>query len=470
MPNENAQQKLIELIFARGTDTGRKRDHNEDFVEAFSPSDPGERQRKGELFIVADGMGGHQAGEVASETAVRTISREYYADPDPNIAATLVRSIQKANALIYQQAQETLSQVGMGTTVVAAVAHERQLYLANVGDSRAYLLRNGQLRQVTRDHSFVEEQIRAGILSREEARVHPQRNVITRALGVKPEVEVDSYSGTLVPGDTLLLCSDGLSEPVPDQDIKRILGQYPPSEAVPRLIALANTNGGSDNITALVVEASPMPEAAATARTVPVSPTAASPARKGLSLPVIVGLGAGSLLILAGLAAGVLFFAPSLGLKRETATPTATPPPTSTAVPSPLPTSTMQEAGEPTATPRVGFEFLEPADDAVFGPGTSVNFRWNVIGRLPDAYDFVVSTDHPENAQLCSLEQESCVVSLDPGEYEWWVEVRSGDRVVLESDHRKLTVQAEVPETAEPPATATTAPSVLETPESSGGE
>ena len=137
MPNENVKLEPIRIIFAKGTDTGRKRDHNEDFVEALSPPDPARRQQKGELFIVADGMGGHQAGEVASESAVRTISREYYADPNPNVAAALSNAVQKANGVIHQRAQETPSQIGMGTTVVAAVARGNDLFLANVGDSRA---------------------------------------------------------------------------------------------------------------------------------------------------------------------------------------------------------------------------------------------------------------------------------------------------------------------------------------------
>ena len=476
MPNDNAQNEPTRIVFAKGTDVGRQRGHNEDYVDVFSPPDPAQRRQKGHLFIVADGMGGHQAGEVASKAAVQTISHEYYADPDPNVASALVRSVQKANAAIHQQAQETLAQIGMGTTVVAAVARGSELVLANVGDSRAYLLRNGTLKQVTRDHSFVEEQIRAGILSREEARNHPQRNVVTRALGAKPEVEVDTYGGTLAPGDTLLLCSDGLSEPVHDQDMARILSQYPPPEAVSRLIALANERGGGDNISALVVRAMPAQgaaaakEAATTKKTVPTAPTTETSARRGPSTRVLLGIGAGAILILAAVVAGLLFLIPNLGFGwgGATATPTAAPQPT-TAPPVPSPTATPQPAATlqpaaPTATPRLGFSFLEPEDGAVFAPGEQVDFRWGPIGGLPEPYAFVVRTNAPGYEELCRGSEASCNAPLEPGEYEWWIEIWSGDALVSESDHQTLIVAPEATESPLPTPTSTGAPSPQETP------
>jgi len=476
MPNENVKLEPIRTIFAKGTDTGRKRDHNEDFVEALSPPDSARRQQKGELFIVADGMGGHQAGEVASESAVRTVTREYYADPNLNVAAALSSAVQKANAVIHQRARETLAQSGMGTTVVAAVARGNDLFLVNVGDSRAYLLRNGQLRQITRDHSFVEEQIRAGILTREEARHHPQRNVITRALGAKPEVEVDTYQGTLVPGDTLLLCSDGLSEPVGEKDIELVLKQHPPAEAVPRLIGLANSRGGGDNISALVVRAMPAQgaaaakEAATTKKTVPTAPTTETSARRGPSTRVLLGIGAGAILILAAVVAGLLFLIPNLGFGwgGATATPTAAPQPT-TAPPVPSPTATPQPAATlqpaaPTATPRLGFSFLEPEDGAVFAPGEQVDFRWGPIGGLPEPYAFVVRTNAPGYEELCRGSEASCNAPLEPGEYEWWIEIWSGDALVSESDHQTLIVAPEATESPLPTPTSTGAPSPQETP------
>jgi protein phosphatase len=372
------------------------------------------------------------------------------------------------------------------------VARGNDLFLVNVGDSRAYLLRNGQLRQITRDHSFVEEQIRAGILTREEARHHPQRNVITRALGAKPEVEVDTYQGTLVPGDTLLLCSDGLSEPVGEKDIELVLKQHPPAEAVPRLIGLANSRGGGDNISALVVQAVPaaaaepatqptMPVPAASAAavdeaTVPAAPTApaAAPAKtkstRGLSTPVILGLGAGGLLILAALAAGALFLVPSLMSPEETLTPTPMPTaePT-TAAPTAGPTATPRVAEASTATPRMGFGSLEPEDGAVFSPGEEVHFRWSVVGRLPAIYESVVRTNHEAYAELCRSSDEPCPLPEEPGTYQWWIELSSGGVVLLKSDPRTLTIQSPSTETTVPSPTATLPESPQGTPEDTGG-
>ena len=506
MSTNNAQPESIRLIFAKGTDVGCQREHNEDFVEAYNPPDPEQRRRKGLLFVVADGMGGHQAGEVASETAVQTISHEYYRDPDPQVAPALVRAIQKANAVIYERAQASIGQVGMGTTVVTAVARGPELVLANVGDSRAYLLRNGNLRQVTRDHSFVEEQIRAGVLTREEARAHPRRNVVTRALGPKPEVDVDTYGGKLSPGDVLLLCSDGLSEYVPDHEIEGILRQSTSQEAVDMLIALARDRGGSDNISALVVQAAPAsataaarPNAAATtqqlaaaSQQVPATaqamsavqdkgagaedeaaasqpgtgeqrglaadphqsaaaetqerPTAApvsAASRSGLSRGMLVLLVVGIVLILAGVAAGVFLFAPGLAPAAETPTPMATEVASATEpVASLVPTVTPGVSGESTATPRVGFNLLEPRDGATFDSGEQVNFRWSFIGTLPQLFTFVVHTNRPGFETVCRLDQESCLVALEPGAYEWWVEVWSGDRLILDSDRRTLEVRA----------------------------
>jgi serine/threonine protein phosphatase PrpC len=374
---ENAQAVPVRIDVAKGTDVGRLRDHNEDCADAFSPADPAQRANKGQLFIVADGMGGHRAGEVASTSAVQTISREYYDDSDGDTPNSLVRAIQRANALIHQQAQESSTQVGMGTTVVVAVVRGSDLYLANVGDSRAYLMRDGRVRRVTRDHSFVEEQIRAGILTREEARVHPQRNVITRALGSKPDVEVDTYSGKLMPGDSLLLCSDGLYEYVQDRDIEAVLKEYPPHEAVPRLVALANERGGSDNITALVVQAAASGEIGLSDEPLASAALSAESPRQRLSLPWMVGLSAGGLIVVVALVAGVLLLVPGRGDGEETVTPTWTPTAVATpTVPPPAPTSTLRSKTEASdskagATLRVRWGVIEPQDGAVLTLGPS---------------------------------------------------------------------------------------------------
>ncbi|MBE9508606.1 MAG: Stp1/IreP family PP2C-type Ser/Thr phosphatase [Chloroflexi bacterium] len=457
MVNQNAQPEPIQITFAKGTDVGRARDHNEDYVDAFSPPDPAQRRRKGDLFIVADGMGGHQAGEVASEGAVRVISHEYYADPDPDVRASLVRAIQKANTFVYQQAQQVMTRAGMGTTVVAAVVRGWELCLANVGDSRAYLMRQGQINQVTRDHSFVEEQIRAGILSREEARTHAQRNVITRALGSKPEVKVDTYSGELKPGDILLLCSDGLSGHVREEDMAGMLSQHPPREAVPRLIALANKRGGSDNISVLVAQAAPPAGVAPPQPAAPAARPAAAPARRGLSLPLTIGIAAVGLIVVAALVAGAFLVLPGLGKETPIPTPTVTPSamPTGTATPLPPTMTPSFTESAPTVTPVMGFSLLEPLDELTIQPG-NVTFQWRWIGEWPEPFTFVITTTG--HGELCSTDQESCLIPLGAGVYEWWVELRGGPQI-MKSDRWILRIvppptPTYTPEPTSPPTPA----------------
>jgi len=245
--------RQLRLDVAQLTDVGRKRPHNEDNMAYVIPKDSQVMAKKGALFIVADGMGGHAAGEVASEIAVDTVSNAYYQDESDDIPLSLMNAIKRANALIHQRAAENMMRSGMGTTCVAAVLRGSIAYIANVGDSRAYMVHNGHSKQVSQDHSWVEEQVRAGLLTKDQARSHAQRNVITRCLGTQSEVEVDVFSETLQEGDTLVLCSDGLSGPVTEDDLRAIINQYLPSESVYHLVERANANGGPDNITAIVV-------------------------------------------------------------------------------------------------------------------------------------------------------------------------------------------------------------------------
>jgi len=208
--------------------------------------------KKGALFIVADGMGGHAAGEVASEMAVSSVSTLYYQDNDSDIAASLLRSIKYTNAVIYQRAREQVEHNGMGTTCVAAVLLDDRVYIANVGDSRAYLVRRGWVRQISQDHSWVAQQVRTGVMTETEARTHQLRNMITRSLGSLPQVEVDIFIEQVQEGDTLVLCSDGLSGMISDSEIAQIVERYSPQECVHHLIEQANAHGGMDNITVLV--------------------------------------------------------------------------------------------------------------------------------------------------------------------------------------------------------------------------
>ena len=467
MASENTQPEPARLVFAKGTDVGRVRDHNEDFLDAFSPPDPVQRRQKGVLFVVADGMGGHQAGDVASKSAVEMISHEYYADPDVDIRRSLKLAIKKANEYIYQEAQRTPSQAGMGTTVVTAVVRGRELYLANVGDSRAYMMRQGKVTQATRDHSFVAEQVRAGVLTAEEARTHPQRNVITRALGSRPEVKVDTYSGELLPGDALLLCTDGLSEYVREPDMLATMSQYPPAEAVPRLIAMASERGGSDNISALIVQ---VPVSGSEASTVPAmpaaKPTVTTPRKRGLVPWVIAGI-AGVALVGVTLIVVGGFLLPGL-FSRETPTPTDTPVPTDTADPTPLPTTTpAPTVTEIPAAGSVGFTLDSPLDSARV-PSGAVELRWHWNGPAPDELvDFVVnSVDHGE---LCQLESDSetCTVTANEGDqYEWWVEARAGGLVTHASEHWTFTVGP--PPDGTPGVTVT--PALTETVQSSSSD
>jgi len=245
--------KQLRLDVAQLTDVGRKRPHNEDNMAYVIPKDEQVMARKGALFIVADGMGGHAAGEVASEIAVDTVSNVYYQDDNDDIATSLVHAIKRANTLIHQRAAENMLRSGMGTTCVAAVLRGSTAYIANVGDSRTYLVRRGEVRQISQDHSWVEEQVRAGLLTRDQARSHAQRNVITRCLGTQAEVEVDVFTEQLEEGDCFVLCSDGLSGLVSDDDLRAIIDQYVPQESVYHLVERANDNGGPDNITAIVM-------------------------------------------------------------------------------------------------------------------------------------------------------------------------------------------------------------------------
>ncbi|GHO43126.1 Stp1/IreP family PP2C-type Ser/Thr phosphatase [Ktedonospora formicarum] len=245
--------KQLRLDVAQLTDVGRRRPHNEDNMAYVIPKDAQMMAKKGALFIVADGMGGHAAGEVASEIAVDTISKEYYQNGREDVTESLVYSIKRANTLIHQRAAESVMRSGMGTTCVAAVLCGGTAYVANVGDSRAYLMHKGQVKQVSQDHSWVEEQVRAGLLTGDQARSHAQRNVITRSLGTNAEVEIDIFSEPLEEGDSLLLCSDGLSGQVEDDELRSIVDQYQPRESVYHLVERANENGGPDNITAIVI-------------------------------------------------------------------------------------------------------------------------------------------------------------------------------------------------------------------------
>ncbi len=227
------------------TDVGRKRQLNQDYV--FTSDKPVGNMPN--LFIVADGMGGHNAGDYASKHTVETIVKEIKKSYEKNPTIIVKKAIQMANECIRKKASEDEAYRGMGTTVVVATVIGRYLQVANVGDSRLYVVNSEEIKQITRDHSLVEEMIRLGGIAREDARLHPDKNIITRAVGVREEVEVDIFTIEIRPGDYILMCSDGLTNMVDDSDIKFIVNsQRDLVETAQKLIAAANENGGKDNI------------------------------------------------------------------------------------------------------------------------------------------------------------------------------------------------------------------------------
>jgi len=230
------------------THVGQVRDGNEDNFVSIDG-----------LYFVADGMGGHSAGEVASEIAVR-ILQEVYTDPKVRVSSPglLADAISTANTAIFMEAMHDSSKTGMGTTLTGlAVTNgpDNQIVVANVGDSRTYLWRHGELRQITKDHSHVQTLVDRGAISRAEARVHFQRNIVLRAMGIESWVDIDTFPMTVEDGDRFIMCSDGLVDEADDDEIEtEIRLSVSVQDLADRLVDLANRNGGRDNITVVVVD------------------------------------------------------------------------------------------------------------------------------------------------------------------------------------------------------------------------
>lgn len=232
------------------TDIGRKRKINQDYV--YTSEQP--LGNLPNLFIVADGMGGHNAGDYASKVTVETIVAEVSASYEKNPVWILGKAIGAANSVIHRCSCESPELEGMGTTVVAATCVGRCLQVANVGDSRLYVVNRKEIRQITRDHSLVEEMVRMGGIARSEARNHPDKNIITRAVGVNETVEPDFFTVELAEGDCVLMCSDGLTNMLEDEEIRMILnGARDIVEKAESLVKAANENGGRDNISVILI-------------------------------------------------------------------------------------------------------------------------------------------------------------------------------------------------------------------------
>lgn len=250
--------ELVQIASSGLTDVGRVRTNNEDSFRIVEPLS---------LFILSDGMGGEAHGEIASAMAVETIS-EYLAEPKQDSGETLhgeasdnfslktkrlKSAVHLANLKIYQSAQKNPEQRGMGATLTVVWVDDAKLSIAHVGDSRAYLLRSGNLQQLTNDHSLVAEQVRRGLITPQQAEESEMQSVLLRALGAHPDVEVDVDEVAVVPNDVLLLCSDGLTRMVTEPEIAGTLqAETNPASAAQKLIELANGNGGLDNITVIV--------------------------------------------------------------------------------------------------------------------------------------------------------------------------------------------------------------------------
>lgn len=320
----------MRVRYSARTDVGQRREVNQD---AYGSAEVDQ----GTLLVVCDGMGGHVAGEVASRLAVETIITSFRADNDP--AEGLRQALISANQRVYQEGRGT-----MGTTAVAAFFWHNMLYVANVGDSRAYLVREGLIRQLTNDHSLIGDQVAAGLLTPEQARTSTIRNIITRAIGHQSHVEVDIFREPLLPGDTVVLSTDGMHGLLSDEEIAAIASMHSLDVASRRLVDEANARGGPDNITVVVAQVDGLepigydtPAETVTLPSAPVSPPMARPlSRTGLITSILI------LVLLIGLATSLLVTnEPSLPplLSSPTLAATATLPSTPTTV-LPRPTDT----------------------------------------------------------------------------------------------------------------------------------
>jgi serine/threonine protein phosphatase PrpC len=285
----------MKLKWGASTDVGMVRQQNEDSFLAEET-----------LFVVADGMGGHNAGEVASALAVTTLKAGARLGIDTT--EDFRELVQQANSAIYTASLDDSTQSGMGTTVTAlsiVEGEEPRVLVANVGDSRAYLWRSGALSRLSVDHSYVQELVNEGIITPEAARVHPRRNIVTRALGIDRSVMVDVFTHFVRTGDRIVLCSDGLVDEVADNEIARVLGQHTdPQETAEALVMVANTNGGRDNTTVIVVDvlddiSEPMASSA---------PDSTAPMQSPSVDAVVGSVGAGSVVVKKKIRVGVVLF------------------------------------------------------------------------------------------------------------------------------------------------------------------
>lgn len=236
------------------TDQGQVRDHNEDYVASREPTNDAEASRDGWVYILADGVGGAEAGEVASEFATERTLHHFLSNANTaDWSERLQDAIRSANSDLRKMVAEEMEGKRMATTMVATVIHGFTASIVNIGDSRAYLFSDGKLSQITKDHSLVARLLEEGAISEEEALTHPRRNVILHSIGPESEPQIDYYEVDLAPGESILLCSDGLTRHVPDEEISAIIAAESPEDATKKMIHIANERGGEDNISAAVI-------------------------------------------------------------------------------------------------------------------------------------------------------------------------------------------------------------------------
>jgi serine/threonine protein phosphatase PrpC len=272
--------ETLRLAVAAATDAAG-REENQDVAAALALAGPaGDAGAQEFLLVVADGMGGHPAGDVASRIALDTLTQAFPSLPEGDLGQALKQAYRQANEAIYAAGETEPAHAGMGTTLTSALLHGKYATVAHVGDSRAYLLRGDGITQVTRDHTVVSDEVTQGRISAEDAKADPRRNMLTHALGTNPKLDrtlPSIFELTLLPGDRLMLCSDGLYDVLDDADLRRALQGQDPGDAARALVALANERGTRDNASAVV--------AAAVPTRVPVTGTVPSPATRTGGVP-----------------------------------------------------------------------------------------------------------------------------------------------------------------------------------------
>jgi PPM family protein phosphatase len=266
-----APRAVPRATVAAKTDLGRVRENNEDKFEFYVPEDPRTLATKGAVYLVCDGMGGAAAGQIASEVASKTFIDVYanHASESPTLAMT--QAVVAANRWVFENAKNNPQRKGMGTTLSALVLRQDEAFTVQVGDSRVYRLRDGALEQLTHDHTWTDEAIRAGMITPEEAKSHPYKHVITRAVGTEAQVVPEVTRFDLRSGDLFMVCSDGLLNHVEDPQIEETLKGFAPADACWRLVGAALQGGGSDNTTVLIVRVDALEEPPASEGLTPTS-------------------------------------------------------------------------------------------------------------------------------------------------------------------------------------------------------